>query len=555
MEKKKNIACIGAGYWGKNLVRNFASLGVLHTICDLDREILRKCKELYPKAKLQTNIHEVFQDSNIQGVVIATPAETHFKIVKQALEMGKDVFVEKPLALSVRAGEELVVLAREKGRILMVGHILEYHPGILKLKELVKKGELGKINYVYSNRLNLGKFRKEENILWSFAPHDISVILLLLEEMPQEVSAQGGTYLQEEIADVTVTNMRFASGVCAHIFVSWLHPYKEQKLVVVGDKKMAVFDDVAPQDKLLLFEHRIDWIDRVPVPRKEDARVIKFPDTEPLREECFQFVKSIASRLKTKTDGEKGLRVLRILEASQESLRNNGRVVSLAELTSEEPKRTRKLILPDSIKRAPLDIESKEPKYFVHESSLVDEGCVIGEGTRVWHFSHIMEGAEVGRNCSIGQNVFIGRKVKIGNNVKIQNNVSIYESVAIEDGVFCGPSCVFTNVLNPRSMISRKDEFRKTLVKEGATIGANATIVCGNTLGRFSFIGAGAVVTQDVPDFALVYGNPGEIRGWICECGVKFSFSPSSREGTQSGKCSVCGKQYEKMGNKVYQIK
>ncbi|MFH0813742.1 MAG: Gfo/Idh/MocA family oxidoreductase [Pseudomonadota bacterium] len=532
MKKEANlrsIACIGAGYWGKNLIRNFASLGVLHTICDVDREKLKEYQELYPEVNLQTNIHEVLQERDIHGVVIATPAETHFKLARQALELGKDVFVEKPLALSVREGEELVSLSRKNDKVIMVGHLLHYHPGIQKLNELVKSGELGKIYYVYSNRLNLGKFRKEENILWSFAPHDISVILLLLGEMPREISAHGGNYLQQEIADVTVTTMDFESGVRAHIFVSWLHPYKEQKLVVVGDKKMAVFDDVAPKDKLLLFDHHIDWIDRVPVPRKEDARVIEFPLTEPLKAECLHFVESITSRRSPRTDGEEGLRVLRILEASQESLGNNGRAISLANL-------------------------SPEPKYFVHETSVIDGTCSIGEGTKIWHFSHVMEGAEIGRNCSIGQNVFIGRKVKIGNNVKIQNNVSVFEAVTIEDGVFCGPSCVFTNVFNPRSLVSRKDEFRKTLVKAGATIGANATIVCGNTLGRFSFIGAGAVVTQDVPDYTLIYGNPGKIRGWMCECGVKLSFSPSSAGEVEGGECSACGKHYEKVGEKVYRV-
>jgi len=528
-KKSKNIACIGAGYWGKNLVRNFASLGVLHTICDTDVERLKPYKEQYPGVELKTSVHEVLQDAEIEAVVVATPAETHFKVVHQALETGKDVFVEKPLALSVREGEKLINLAQSKQRILMVGHILEYHPGILKLQELVKKGELGKINYVYSNRLNLGKFRKEENILWSFAPHDISVILLLLGEMPLEVSAHGGNYLQQEIADVTVTNMYFASGTRAHIFVSWLHPYKEQKLVVVGDKKMAVFDDVAPQDKLLLFEHRIDWIDRVPVPRKEDAKVIDFSFTEPLTEECAHFVESIVSRRTPRTDGEEGLRVLRILEASQESLRDNGRVI-------------------------PLTKDAVTPQYFAHESSIIDGTCEIGEGTRVWHFCHIMDNVTIGKNCSIGQNVFIGRHVRLGNGVKVQNNVSIYEAVTIEDGVFCGPSCVFTNVLNPRSLISRKEEFRETLVKEGATIGANATIVCGNNLGRFSFVGAGAVVTQDVPDYALVFGNPGRIHGWMCACGVKLPFSPSSRDKTQNGKCAACGKQYEKMGENVHPL-
>jgi UDP-2-acetamido-3-amino-2,3-dideoxy-glucuronate N-acetyltransferase len=528
-EKNKNIACIGAGYWGKNLVRNFAALGVLHTICELDRERLKELRKDYPDVKLQANIHDVYQDGEIQGVVIATPAETHFKFARQALEMGKDVFVEKPLALSVREGEKLIDLAREKQRILMVGHILEYHPGILKLQEMVKKGELGKINYVYSNRLNLGKFRKEENILWSFAPHDISVILLLLGELPLGVSAHGGNYLQQEIADVTVTNMYFASGARAHIFVSWLHPYKEQKLVVVGDNKMAVFDDVAPQDKLLLFEHRIDWIDRIPVPRKEDAKVIAFPFTEPLKEECAHFLECIASRHTPRTDGEEGLRVLRILESSQESLKDNGRVV-------------------------PLTKEAPASQYFVHESSIIDGECEIGEGTRVWHFCHIMDNVTMGKNCSIGQNVFIGKNVHIGNSVKVQNNVSLYEAVTIEDGVFCGPSCVFTNVLNPRGVISRKEEFRETLVKEGATIGANATIVCGNTLGRFSFVGAGAVITQDVPDYALVFGNPGKIQGWMCECGVKLPFSSSLEDETLGAECVACGKHYEKIGEKVHRI-
>ena len=527
--KNKNIACIGAGYWGKNLVRNFASLGVLRSICDLNTERLKGYKELYPDVELKTTIYEALQDNEIEGVVIAAPAEAHFKLTKQALSMGKDVFVEKPLALSVPEGEELVALAREKGRILMVGHILHYHPGIMKLRELLKKGELGKIDYIYSNRLNLGKFRKEENILWSFAPHDISVILMLLEEMPQEVSAHGSAYLQPEIADVTITNMSFANGTRAHIFVSWLHPYKEQKLVVVGDKKMAVFDDVAPQDKLLIYEHHIDWIDRVPVPRKENAKAVEISSDEPLKEECVEFLESIASRRDPRSDGEEGLRVLRILEASQESLKNNGRVVSLISSQSG-------------------------PKFFVHETSIIGKNCSIGEDTKIWHFCHIMEGVEIGKNCSVGQNVFIGKKVEIGNNVKIQNNVSIFEGVTLEDGVFCGPSCVFTNVFNPRSLVPRKNEFRKTLVKEGASIGANATIICGTTVGHYAFVGAGAVVTQDVPDFALVYGNPGKVNGWMCECGIKIPFSPSALHDPRMEKCSSCGKQYEKQGEKVCRI-
>jgi len=181
--------------------------------------------------------------------------------------------------------------------------------------------------------------------------------------------------------------------------------------------------------------------------------------------------------------------------------------------------------------------------YFVHSSSCIDKNVKIGKETKIWHFSHILEGSDVGENCRIGQNVVIGPNVKIGNGCKIQNNVSIYEGVTLEDNVFCGPSCVFTNVFNPRSEISRMNELKTTLVKKGATIGANATIVCGNNLGRYSFVGAGAVIAKEVPDFALVYGNPAKLQGWMCECGIKLEF-----EGDKAI-CKVCKKEYEQMNN------
>ena len=181
-----------------------------------------------------------------------------------------------------------------------------------------------------------------------------------------------------------------------------------------------------------------------------------------------------------------------------------------------------------------------EKGYFVHPTAVVDEPMEIGDSTQIWHFSHIMSGAKIGRDCIIGQNVFIGKDVILGNNIKVQNNVSIYSGVILEDDVFCGPSVVFTNVFNPRSFISRKKEFRKTVVRKGATIGANATIICGNTIGQYAFIGAGSVVTKDVPDYALVYGNPGKVKGWVCQCAEEITF--------QSGKavCHYCGKRYQK---------
>jgi UDP-2-acetamido-3-amino-2,3-dideoxy-glucuronate N-acetyltransferase len=181
-----------------------------------------------------------------------------------------------------------------------------------------------------------------------------------------------------------------------------------------------------------------------------------------------------------------------------------------------------------------------EKRYFVHPTAVVDEPVEIGDRTQIWHFSHIMSGAKIGKDCIIGQNVFIGKDVILGNNIKVQNNVSIYNGVILEDDVFCGPSMVFTNVFNPRSFISRKKEFRKTVVRKGATIGANATIICGNTIGQYAFIGAGSVVTKDIPDYALVYGNPGRTKGWVCQCAEEITF--------QSGKavCHGCGKRYQK---------
>jgi UDP-2-acetamido-3-amino-2,3-dideoxy-glucuronate N-acetyltransferase len=317
----KNIVVIGSGYWGKNLVRNFHELGALHGVCDIDALTLNSFKEKYAGIQTYIEMSRVFTDPAVKAVAVATPAATHFAVVKAALGAGKDVFVEKPIALNYAEGEELVVLAKARDRILMVGHILEFHPAVAKIKEMIDGGELGKIRYIYSNRLNLGKIRTEENILWSFAPHDISVILLLLGEMPTEVVARGGTYLSPGIPDVTVTALAFPSGTKAHIFVSWLHPYKEQKLVIVGEKKMMVFDDVSPLNKLVAYDHKIDWVNGLPTPRPDQAAPVEFEKREPLKSECRHFIDCIASRHAPQTDGAKGLNVLKVLEACEESLK------------------------------------------------------------------------------------------------------------------------------------------------------------------------------------------------------------------------------------------
>jgi UDP-2-acetamido-3-amino-2,3-dideoxy-glucuronate N-acetyltransferase len=190
--------------------------------------------------------------------------------------------------------------------------------------------------------------------------------------------------------------------------------------------------------------------------------------------------------------------------------------------------------------------------YFVHESSYVDEPCIIGSGTRIWHFSHVMKDSRIGANCNIGQNVVISPGVEIGNNVKIQNNVSVYTGCILEDDVFCGPSMVFTNVLNPRSHVIRRDEYKTTLVQQGASLGANCTVVCGTTIGRYAFVGAGAVVTRDIPDYGLVYGNPARLRGWMCACGIALEL-PADSDGR--AECRACNAEYVKSGNQVAPIR
>jgi UDP-2-acetamido-3-amino-2,3-dideoxy-glucuronate N-acetyltransferase len=515
-EKETKVAVVGVGYWGKNLVRNFYELGALEALCDGEASAKANCETNYAGVKFYSDYSKVLADQSINAVALATPAVAHYEMAKAALLAGKDVLVEKPLAVDVKHGEELVKVAEANNRVLMVGHILRYHPAILALQRLIRDGALGKINYVYSNRLNIGKIRTEENILWSFAPHDISVMLALLNEMPNRVSCQGGAYLSEGVPDVTLSHFEFPSGVRAHVFVSWLHPIKEQRLVIVGTEKMAVFDDTA-DDKLVLYPHKVEWKNRIPVAVKANGEVVQLDTQEPLRAECQHFLDCVKSRTTPVSDGKEGLRVLTVLDACQRAIRN-GAINLHAEIKQSQQQRP----------------------YFVHESAYADAGAEIGTGTKIWHFSHVMKGAQIGERCVIGQNVNIDGGTIIGNNVKIQNNVSIYTGVVIEDDVFLGPSCVLTNVSNPRSQVNRHSLYETSWFKRGCTIGANATIVCGVTIGRYAFVAAGTVVTKDVPDYALVVGNPSRQIGWMSRHGHRLT-SPN-REGIMV--CPESGYRY-----------
>jgi UDP-2-acetamido-3-amino-2,3-dideoxy-glucuronate N-acetyltransferase len=528
--RKVKVGCVGAGAWGMNLIRNFSALGALHAICESNAAALKRAGEAYPLAVPTQSFSELLADPAVDAVVIATPAAQHAIMARDALEAGKDVFVEKPLALTLAEGRTVVEQAARAARILMVGHLLRYHPAVKALHELIQAGALGKIQYLYSTRLNIGKVRREENILWSFAPHDISVLLMLQDQMPISVQASGGSYLREGHPDVTLTALTFPNAVKAHVFVSWLHPFKEQKLVVVGDRKMAVLDDLA-KEKLLLYPHRVDWIHHAPVARKADAEAVAVVMEEPLAIECRAFLECVAGRVTPQTDGREGLRVLEVLDAAQMSLDREGAAVRLDEVYRT---RFRAEAGADQATMQP----GSWPGVRIHPTAIVDEPCEIQAGTKVWHFAHVLAGSRIGADCTVGQNVVIGPNVTIGNRVKIQNNVSVYEGVTLEDFVFCGPSMVFTNVINPRSAIPRRAEIRPTLIRHGATLGANCTILCGITVGRHAFVGAGAVVTGDVPDHALVLGNPARRKGWMCACGTKLKVAGGR------ARCHACRARY-----------
>jgi UDP-2-acetamido-3-amino-2,3-dideoxy-glucuronate N-acetyltransferase len=329
MQQMVKVCVIGCGHWGKNHVRNFAQMGNLYAVCDANTESAEQLAKQHGIGKTYSDIRAVWDDPNIDAVVLATPAEQHFAMGMAAIRAGKDVFVEKPLALDWREGEQMVEAAERAGRILMVGHLLHYHPALIRMKELLGDGVLGRIEYIYSNRLSMGKIRREENALWSFAPHDISVILSLTGELPIQVTATGGAYLQPNIADVTVSNLLFDRGVRSHIFVSWLHPYKEQRLVVIGSKQMLVFEDSRADKKLMLYNKDIQLKGSGYEALKPEGKSVEFDAGEPLLSECRHFVRCVAERISPLTPGEEGVRVLRVLQACQRSIQLNGEPVQV----------------------------------------------------------------------------------------------------------------------------------------------------------------------------------------------------------------------------------
>lgn len=333
-----SIAVVGVGAWGKNLARNFHQIpdASLRYLCDVHGARLGEQAQLYPGVKPTRDFAEVLDDPEVDAVVIATVAPTHYDLCRRSLEAGKDVFVEKPFVLKVAEAEQLIAMAHRDQRILMVGHLLEYHPVVTRLREMINSGALGDIHYVYSQRLNLGTVRGDENALWSFAPHDVSSILYLLGEEPTDVSARGQSYLRSGIADVVFMTLNFEDRAMAHIHVSWLDPHKSRKLTVVGSEKMAVFDDMEASEKLRIYDKGADrdsdyrsFAEYVSL-RFGDVTIPHIKVGEPLRLECEHFLDCVRNRHQPRSDGHDGLRVLKILDAGQRSLENNGTPVTIS---------------------------------------------------------------------------------------------------------------------------------------------------------------------------------------------------------------------------------
>jgi predicted dehydrogenase len=319
------IGVVGLGYWGPNLARNFDALpdATLAWICDGSEEVLDRVAARFPGARATTSLEDLVEDPGLDAVVIATPVPTHAEVALRVLEAGKHCFVEKPLAQSTEEAEAVVEAARRAGRTLMVGHLLEYHPGLERLKDLVDSGELGDVHYIYGNRLNLGKLRREENALWSLGAHDVSVILRLAGEEPVECHAHGESYMQESVEDVVFCYLRFPSGVAAHLHLSWLDPHKERRFTVVGSKKMATFDDMALEGKLTLYDKGFDQTYQgygEYIARSGDVFSPQISNEEPLRIECRHFVERLRDGRPPRSDGETGVRVVRVLEELQRSL-------------------------------------------------------------------------------------------------------------------------------------------------------------------------------------------------------------------------------------------
>lgn len=515
MTEPVKIALLGFGRWGRNHASTLHKMGCLGLIIDSNPDSQAAARAAYPEVEI-AGIRDAALRPDIAGVVLATPVETHGPLARFFLSARKPVLVEKPLTLTLEEGEEIVGLSVRRNVLLQVGHVLEYHPARKEVERLIEEGQLGRLLSARMVRTNLGTIRDVEDILFSFAPHDIAFALRLGRSAPTRVTAAGFDLLGHGVSDTASLTLEFDTPepFVAHIDVSWLEPTKEHRSILVGTQGMLEWNDTAGQKKLVLYRTP-PAVGGKGTPQRKLEEKIEIPTLagEPLEGELRDFLEAIKAGCKPRADAESGLNVLRILYAAEMSMKER-RTVNMSEVKT---------------------------KPFVHPTAIVDEGAHVGEGSKIWHFSHVMPGAKIGKDVVVGQNCYVAAKAEIGDGCRLQNNISVYDLVILEEDVFVGPSAVFTNVRNPRAFVSRKDEYAVTRIKKGATLGANSTVVCGSTVNEYAFIAAGSVVSKDIPAYALAIGVPARVVGFVCRCGDKLSFHEDG-----NATCTRCGLKYRK---------
>jgi UDP-2-acetamido-3-amino-2,3-dideoxy-glucuronate N-acetyltransferase len=500
-------AVFGGGYWGNKIIRILKE--DVAVIYDTHQATLDGLDEEFSDIPKVTSVDKVWKFSTVKRVVVVTPPHTHYDLIKDALTRGLDVYVEKPLVKSSAEAEELYALSQSLGRVLMVGHVTNYHPTVQVLLDRIRTQRYGSLRKIETQRLGAGFLRTDIDVMWDLGIHDVSVSLRLLKQGGFELDESSvramhskavGLHSDTVFAQANFTNKTIGKEAMLEIHTAWHNTGKERILRLVFENALISWDAT----KVIDDKTQLKVCEFVNGPPPAYSILLQEVETEfpspsstlmPLDTELLHFLDCCKNRSTPLTDGAEGIRVLKFLE-----------LVSACDSKRSDVAR--------ECEKTPVFTDNPNAEEaFVHPTSVVERGAKIGKGTRIWYFCHISKNCCIGDNCNVGQNCYFGEGTVLGNNSKVQNNVSVYDGVVCEDDVFLGPSMVFTNDRNPRSAHLRP--FMKTFVKRGASIGANATIVCGTTLGEFCMVGAGAVVTKDVKPYALVYGNPARQRGWV----------------------------------------
>lgn len=524
------LAVVGLGARGQATAEAARSAGALAAICDVDPVVLVDTARALGEVRVDADYLRLLQAGDINAVALCSPPETWDGMVEAALRAGKDVYLDAPLVLPLAHGRRLLERVAEGRRVLMSGPVLRFAPVVEHLLATVRSGRLGPLRYLHGRHFKTGSTAAEPPSDAGLSVTLSHLVVELVDASPGRVLTRATAWRSARHPDVTETLLDVPGGPRVLLHAASADAFGPAfELEVVGELGAARLWR-APDDRLHLtltmFAPDGEPTDVPPPSMGTEARAAS------LR----HFFEAVATR-RPSLQGPDGLLALwRLVSAAQRSLDAGAEV-----LFGDAPPAA-----PQSAPSAP----TLAPGVYLHPTVQMDGPCEIGEGTKIWHFSKLLGPLTIGRQCSFGQNVVIERHVTIGDNVKVQNNVSIYSGVILEDDVFCGPSMVFTNIGTPRSHYPRKGQYTTTRVRRGASIGANATVVCGHTLGQYCFVGAGAVVTRDVPDFALVYGNPARVMGFTCYCGARLPLGTTPGE-RQSATCADCDRRYLRDGHAV----